>query len=373
MNILNIGNDTAICNPASDVRPRIIDYGKFVDEVYVHVALRQKDAVDEEQIASNVWICKVSSRNRAVRWIKSFFVCIKIIIRKKIDVIISPDPYAKGVLSLLFSKILRKKFLLCVYGSNIFDGHWQKLSVWNKLYSFIGRIVFYGADAIQTDGLETFDRLRSKYGEKVFYKPLVPQNIDLFFNISREKALKDSVEILYVGRLIEQKNIPLLVSTVETVVMNRPDQVRCTIIGNGPMRDHIQKSFKKYIDNGTVTLIEEVSRSEMVEYFAKADIFLLTSYFEGFARVLMEAAASGVPIVTTRVSGVKNVIIENETGIVIEQGDVEGLANAVLKLIDDEPLRNAYGTRAREHCQSVVNYDDMLEKQKIVFEYLEDK
>jgi glycosyltransferase involved in cell wall biosynthesis len=206
---------------------------------------------------------------------------------------VSPDPFAKGWISLILAIVYKKKFLLSVYGGNIFDAHWKKLSVYNRLYSWIGRIVFRLADAIQTDGLETHDELKRRYGQKVFWKPMVPANINELLEINREiQVLKDKPHILYIGRLIEQKNIPFLVRVIDGV----KELAEVTVVGDGPKRNLLPNNVKHHT---------KLERKEIVERFKEADMLVLTSYFEGFARVVMEAAAAGMPVVTTKVSGIQ--------------------------------------------------------------------
>ncbi len=354
MNILNIGTDREILNPHSDVRERMLLYAPFVGEMHLHCTTKGKSReYHVEQIAENIWIYSAPS------WVKSFSLLRKIIKERSIDVIVAPDPFAKAWIALLLAKLYRKRFLLSVYGGNIFDAHWKKLSVFNRIYSWLGRIVFNAADAIQTDGLETLDVLVQKYGKKVFWKPMVPANMHELLAIPRNaQDIKVKPNILYVGRLIEQKNIPFLARVINAL----KDQATFTIIGDGPLRDMLPHDDIRYF--------ARQSREEIVERFAEADALILTSYFEGFARVMMEAALAGIPVITTRVSGIEGIVVNDVSGFVIEQGDEQGFIDALKLVIANVNKRTVMGQHIREIARTKLSTGMMTEKQKEVYDYL---
>lgn len=361
MNILSMGTDREILNPLSDVRARMVLYGPLVDEMHIHCITKDSRVSEtSEKIAENIWIHPTIARKSTFSaWMRSLFLCSKIIKEKNIDVIVSPDPFAKAWIALFFSIIYRKKFLLSVYGGNIFDPHWKKLSFRNRLYSLLGRVVFTYADAIQTDGIETLDVLVQRYGTKVFWKPMVPANINDLLAISRNNdQLHVKPQLLYIGRMIEQKNIPLLVKVIKEL----KEDAGFIVVGDGPCAsllpmDHIQYYARQ-------------SRDEILERFREADMLILTSHFEGFARVIMEAALAGIPVITTRVSGISGIVTHDVTGYVLEQGDELNFINAVKMLVANQNKRLVMGRAIREVAKANLSVAMMIEKQKVIYEYL---
>lgn len=362
MKYLNIGCDKAILDSKSDVRQRIIEYAPLMEEFHIHTVTQTviQGSETKIQIAPNEWVYP------ALSWFRSIFLCAEIIRENKIDVIISPDPFGRAWVSMLLAFVFSKKFLLSVYGGNIFDLYWKRLSIFNRIYSWIGRIVFWYADAIQTDGLETLDVLTKRYGKKVFWKPMVPANSNELVAIDRTvptQSLKP--KILYVGRLIRQKNIPLLVKVIKEVNGSGElgKNAEFVVVGDGPEK-HLLKdvNIKHYLQQ---------SRSEIVERFKEADMLVITSHFEGFARVMMEAALAGIPVVTTKVSGVSGLIIDDVSGFVLEQGNEKGFIEAVMMLIENVNKRVIMGQKAREIAKVNLSVAMMTEKQKVVYDYLE--
>jgi glycosyltransferase involved in cell wall biosynthesis len=354
MNILNVGTDRAIADPKSDVRARMLLYAPFVNEMHLHYTDSSLKESKEEKIADNVYIYGIKS------WKQSIPALKKIIRIKHIDTIVSPDPFKKGWVCMYLAWKYKIKLLLSVYGSNIFDPNWKKLSILNCIYSWFGRIVFNSADAIQTDGLETLDILVQKYGKKIFWKPMVPANINDLLAINRESNNSNKLNVLYIGRLIEQKNIPFLVNVIKEV---RTENTKFTVVGDGPM---------KHLLNGLdITHYEKQNREEIIERFKEADILILSSYFEGFARVIMEAALSGIPVVTTKVSGIQGIVIDTVSGYIFEQGDEKGFIEGVNKLISDANKRIMMGREIREKAKDMLSISMMIDKQRAIYTYLE--
>lgn len=352
MNLLSIGTDREILNSQSDVRARMLLYGPLVDEMYIHCTA--PSSVVGEKIADNITVYATTS------WFKSFSLIKDLINEKHIDVIVSPDPFAKGWITMCFAWWYKKKFLLSVYGGNIFDIHWKKLSLWNRIYSWIGSMLFARADAIQTDGLETYEFLKQKYGGKVFWKPMVPANRDELLAIKRlnNGSEKKKPQVLYVGRLIEQKNIPFLTRVINEI----HELAEVTVVGEGDM--------KKLLPLEDIQYFPKQSRAEIVHQFAAADMFVLTSYFEGFARVIMEAALAGVPVITTQVSGIQGIVEHEVSGYVIPQGDEKTFIEAVKTLINDPVLREQMSKAIQEKAQNMLSIESMLKSQKAVYDYL---
>ena len=85
------------------------------------------------------------------------------------------------------------------------------------------------------------------------------------------------------------------------------------------------------------------------------DIFVLPSYREGFPKVIMEAAATGLPVVTTDVTGCRSAVVHNQTGLIVPSKNAEALGKSIRKLLDSPELRSAMGSNARDFA--ALNFD----------------
>ena len=92
------------------------------------------------------------------------------------------------------------------------------------------------------------------------------------------------------------------------------------------------------------------------------DYFLLSSHWEGFSIAILEAMAAGLPVISTRVTGADEAIVDGQTGILVNVGDVNGLADAVCKLIEDVDFARSMGVAARKRAESEFPYAKMLDR-----------
>jgi glycosyltransferase involved in cell wall biosynthesis len=92
---------------------------------------------------------------------------------------------------------------------------------------------------------------------------------------------------------------------------------------------------------------------------AAADIFCLPSYREGFGQVIIEAAACAIPVVATRIYGITDAVEEDKTGLLFQAGDIDSLTKALLRLIDNAPLRLQMGMLAKDRATALFSSDQV--------------
>jgi glycosyltransferase involved in cell wall biosynthesis len=171
----------------------------------------------------------------------------------------------------------------------------------------------------------------------------------------------DAPILLYVGRLASEKQIDQLRPVLERV----PD-VRLAIVGDGPARQELQQHFA-----GTRTTFAGYLRGEELwSAYASADIFVFPSAMETFGLVLIEAMAAGLPVVTSRVGGVDDMVRPGVNGYAFHVGDVRGMINGVRAILSDPSKRRVMGRNARLYAETqtwpammdelVSCYDDLI-------------
>lgn len=180
-------------------------------------------------------------------------------------------------------------------------------------------------------------------------KPIVinnPVDIERFENTRREHR---DIVIVTAGRLTEQKNQKFLIEIIGELSKEYP-AIRLLILGDGPLKSMLIDLIEKTGMSHRIQLTGNVDDIE--NYFAGADIFALCSDYEGVPLVILEAMAAGLPILSTDVGGVRDVI--GQCGILIEKGNKEEYKTSLKRLIDDQSLRRKLGERAQENA---VKYD----------------
>ena len=170
---------------------------------------------------------------------------------------------------------------------------------------------------------------------------------------SKWNIKENEVAIGIVGRIVPIKDHVFFIHVIEQVLKKTSKKIRVFIVGDGEERVNIQALISKkklsYSSNSTPALFQFTSWMKNVdEVNAGMDIICLTSKNEGTPVSLIEAQASGNPVVSTNVGGIENVISADETGYLSDVGDLEQFTINLLKLIENEGIRNNMSNKGRE-------------------------
>lgn len=152
--------------------------------------------------------------------------------------------------------------------------------------------------------------------------------------------------VITVGRLAAPKDTVTLVRALARVP-GRP--FRATIVGDGPDRPAVEAEIRAAGLDGVVELAGE--RHDVPHLLADSDVFALSSRSEGAPISVLEAMAAGLPVVGSRVGGVPELVLDGETGLLVEPGDPDELATAIGRLAADPELRRRMGEAGRQRTQ----------------------
>ena len=167
----------------------------------------------------------------------------------------------------------------------------------------------------------------------------------------RAAASAGRFHILCVGRLVAAKGQYVLVEAARRLAAERRD-FRVTIVGAGPEAQGLRAAIGEAGLARHVTMAGALNQDEVRRLYGEADAFVLPSFAEGIPVVLMEAMASGVPCVTTRITGIPELIRSDDEGLLVAPSDAEALATAIARLIDDPALRARIAAAARRRVDT---------------------
>ena len=212
--------------------------------------------------------------------------------------------------------------------------------------------IICNAEALKENMAERFSVDRSRIA-------VVPNAVDpdLFSPCAQERAAEPTV--LYIGRLVFDKAPFTLLEAFRLVAEKNPS-AHFLIIGNGNLKEKLKSKLKSLPLSSRIQMIP--GTREIAPYLRKAWIFALSSDREASPNVILEAMASGLPVVATRVGGIPELIEHEINGILVEPGNPLHLAESIVELIENEQKREQLGRRARERIIARNNLKEIIKQ-----------
>jgi sugar transferase (PEP-CTERM/EpsH1 system associated) len=178
----------------------------------------------------------------------------------------------------------------------------------------------------------------------------------------------DSLVIGSVGRMAEVKNFPSLVRAfmcLASVSSDMADRVRLVIVGDGVAR----QACLDLLDQSGLSKLAWLpgERSDVAEIMRSLDVFVLPSLNEGISNTILEAQASGLPVIATRVGGNVELVEENVNGLLVEPNDEEGLARALQGYFENPALSKRHGAIARSRVEHAFSIPAMVQSYETVY------
>jgi glycosyltransferase involved in cell wall biosynthesis len=165
--------------------------------------------------------------------------------------------------------------------------------------------------------------------------------------------------LLYIGRFVHNNGIQDLLAALPLILDSHSD-AEVHLVGSGPLEEDVQKSIQSSGLSGSVTTYDYVD--DISEMYDLASVFCRPSYSEGLPLTMLEAMASGVPPVVTGISGVPEVVTDHETGVLLEPGNPDEVAQAVIELFDDTDLRKRLSKNARKYMTENLTWEQRTER-----------
>ena len=246
-----------------------------------------------------------------------------------------------GFVGVLLKKITKKPLIITLRGSDI------KLSLQQPLLKQLSLLVLHNADAI-TSVSSRITKQVIQLGIPSAKTSFIPNGVDT--NIfkprnkkTQRKKLKlplDSNILLYVGRISKAKGIDILLESFAKL-HRKHHKTKLYFIGDGDIADFKEKTQSLHLSDN-VHFIGSLPQHEIAAYYSAADLFILPSLAEGRPNVVLEALASGTPVVTTDVGDVRAFMTHEQNGFIVPPGDALKLAAHMNKLLSGRTLQQKF-------------------------------
>jgi glycosyltransferase involved in cell wall biosynthesis len=175
--------------------------------------------------------------------------------------------------------------------------------------------------------------------------------------------------------MVEKKGVRYLIEAMPQVCQATP-QATLTLVGDGPERPALEKLVQQLGLASKVRFTGSILNEHLKEHYAQADIFVAPSIrdragdTEALGVVILEAAASGTPIVATNVGGIPDIVVDGQTGLLAEPANPESLANAILRLHRNPALASKLAANARELVESRFSWESVVDRFDTLFRQL---
>lgn len=223
-----------------------------------------------------------------------------------------------------------------------------KNRAWHRLYHFPRfRWSIRTADGAHAYSRDVWNLLQLKYGiaaERVAY---IPNGVERrFFGQTRRYARGATLRLLYAGTWLDQRGIFYIRDAMLRLVQRVPG-LKLTVAGPGAPAEEVMRFFGPQLA-ANIDVRAVVAAGNMQQLYAEHDIFVFPSLMEGLPSVLLEAMASGMPVITAETCGMPDMVQDGFNGLLVPPADAAALEDAIARLAESEELRERLGRAAQE-------------------------
>ncbi|MFA6098188.1 MAG: glycosyltransferase family 4 protein [Patescibacteria group bacterium] len=260
-----------------------------------------------------------------------------------------------GLIAVICGKLLKKPSIVTIHGSDL--NSFSKSLVFKKIcvviFKRINRII------VVSESLKhAVEGLGADPGKVLIIPNGIP-DAEVFLSLPVKKQC--DYRLLWVGRLIPEKNVEMLLNCFIKIKKSFPKS-SLVLIGDGTERSRLQKFAGQHGIAGSVVFSGFRKRDELPEYYKDADIFVLPSKNEGFGVVALEAMASAKPIIASDVGGLREIIKNGHDGLLVSPSDSDGFVEKISQLFNNEDYRRRLSENARKSAVERYSWDNITRK-----------
>ena len=314
--------------------------------------------------------------NRLLNYLKIIYLFAFIVPKKikqyQIDIVCLQDPvtsyFAIKSLKLRNSKV---KIVLESHGDFIETIALEKKllvpSIYKILFKLFSSYSVKNADQIRSISSFTEEQVKAYGYQGNFVRFPAWINLDKFLNAKVTRDSNNDFKIIFVGSVTERKNPELIVKAISAI----DGEISLEIIGPTPNKSYLNK-LKESIHNSqhkeNILLTPFTALDELIKKYSNANLFILASKSEGLGRVVIEAQATACPVLVSSNTGAVDLIIDNETGYIFENDNLNDLKDKIKNIIDNQ----LYSVQVGVNGKSFVTQNHTIENFKFGYKKLFD-
>lgn len=370
LKIITFGFDSTATNKESGLAMRIKEYGELADS-YAVIVPGKKDEVIRVSDKALVYSVSAQSENSIISRLsllkRMYQLAGKLITTEGYNVISTQDPFELAFIGWLLKIKYNVGLNMQEHGDFFSETFWRNENFVNFIRFYLGQFLIRRADSVRVVSERIKVNLIENLGvdrKKIVNVPIIAEKNQASGESCLPENKKSNFTFLAIARFVKQKNLSLLIEAFSEASKKCPD-AKLIIVGRGPLKDDMIAKAKEVKMQNNIIFSDWTS--DVVSLYRNADCFVLSSNYEGWGMVIMEAASFGLPIIMTDVGCANEVIKNNESGLIVPIGDKSKLSEAMIKIYNDKELKKNLGLSAKN---TYLNYP-LLSKEKRLALYQE--
>ncbi|NTW27555.1 MAG: glycosyltransferase [Candidatus Moranbacteria bacterium] len=370
MHILAISIDTKLFEKDSTSLKRILEYANLCTEL--HIICYTPNNKFKKISIGNIFIyptnssCKLNFINNAYKISKQ--VITENNLTSQNTIITSQDPFETGLVGYLLKRKFKLGLNIQDHGNFFESKYWRKESLLNLFRYLLGTFILKNSNSIRTVSLREKKYIENKFN----YNPEKISNFPIFTDWEKiaNTQPKFNVKQRYPGfeqylmtacRIEKVKNIPLLINSFSEILQEFP-RTLLLIIGTGSQEKNIKEIIKK--NNLQNNIIIEPWTNDLISYYKTSDIFVSTSFSEGWGLTSIEAAASNCPLIITDTGSANEFFLNQKNSWIIEIDNQRELTISLIDALKNKGKREGFAQEAFASLSTLPTKENSMIKLK---------
>jgi len=267
-----------------------------------------------------------------------------------------------GAISWLLKKVFGIPYIISLRGGDVPGFRPYDFQRYHKMLAPFLRLIWRDASAVvaNSNGL----RQLANIFDARFEIPIIPNGVDLQEYATEVRAWSPP-RLLSVGRLVHQKGLDL---ALRALAQLKDLEWEWCIAGDGPQIKVLRSLANELGIQDRITFPGWRSHAELVECYKGSNLFLFPSRHEGMPNVVLEAMASGLPVIASRIAGNEELVVDGETGLLFPSEDVEALCVALRTLLTDASQRQVMGNASRRRVEALYSWENTAQQYTLLLE-----
>jgi glycosyltransferase involved in cell wall biosynthesis len=280
-----------------------------------------------------------------------------IIKKYKITYLLSQCPIVGGFTASLASKFFKIPLMVEVHGEVYFTQMEN-----NFFIKYFANNGFKKATKIRSLGSSMTNSIKKYVSLDKIVEIPTRVNFELFKFKKEDFEIKDNVKVISIGRFHPDKGYDRLIKACSKLKNILNKNITLTIIGGGEQKEYYIELATNLNFEKNLVLYDWLSQEDFQKYVVSSDIYVQSSILEGLPRTILEAMAMQMPIITTNIGVITDVILDNENGLVIEKDSIEALLKSIEHLIENQKFRESLALNAYLTAKEKYEWKNVFEK-----------